>query len=312
MEGSLATSGGEGIDLGDAARLTELRELFRHEYGFFKDIVDRGAATFGQAWIDEFEHTLQGLFPSKAALARAAKGYAHFVMALMRLQKRFERDRQYLPKAYADAAREVYLDDDYMLSEYLPGLLLSHFLWPHHWRHARFFDLAFVTQMQMHPKPSFVEVGIGTGLYSRRLLQQLPSASGRGFDLSPGSKSFAEAHLRAFGVEDRYEAVLQDVLANPISPCEWLVCIEVLEHLEDPPSFLRMLRESLLPGGRAFITAALNSAHIDHIYLYESPEDVHEHLKSAGFALEQGFVGVPYPPATPDTPVPGVAAFVVT
>jgi hypothetical protein len=73
-----------------------------------------------------------------------------------------------------------------------------------------------------------------------------------------------------------------------------------------------MLRESLLPGGRAFITAALNSAHIDHIYLYESPEEVHEHLKSAGFALEQAFVGAPYPPATPDTPVPAVAAFVVT
>lgn len=310
MKGAVSAS--EGLVNPEVTpRLTELRELFQHEYGFFKDIVDQGAATFGSAWTEEFEQTLSGLFPTQPALAQAAKGYARFVMALVRLQRQFEKERRYPDKAYADAAGEVYMDEEYMLSQYLPGLLLSHFLWPHHWRHAKFFDLAFVSQMQAHPQPSFVEVGIGTGLYSRRLLQQLPSARGLGFDLSAGSKAFTEAHLRAFGLEDRYEAVLQDVLADPITPCEWLVCIEVLEHLEDPTSFLRMLRESLLPGGRAFITAALNSAHIDHIYLYESAEDVHEQLKAAGFALEQAFIGAAYPPPAPDAPVAAVAAFVV-
>lgn len=293
-------------------RVAELRELFRKEYGFFKEVVDHGAAMFGAAWTEEFEQTLKGLFPTQSALAQAAKGYARFVMALIRLQAQFEKDRRYPDKSYADAAREVYLDEQYMLTQYLPGLLLSHYLWPHHWRHARFFDYAFVTQMQVHPRPRFVEVGIGTGLYSRRLLQQVPSASGLGFDLSPGSKAFAEAHVRAFGLDDRYEAVLQDVLLNPISPCEWLVCIEVLEHLEDPTSFLGMLRESLVPGGRAFITAALNSAHIDHIYLYETPEGVHDQLRAAGFRLEQGFVAPASAPSTPGAPVAAVAAFIVS
>jgi len=97
-----------------------------------------------------------------------------------------------------------------------------------------------------------------------------------------------------------------------MQPVDWLICIEVLEHLEDPVAWLRRLRESVVPGGRAFITAALNAAQLDHIYLYENSEQVIAHLRAAGFALEQGFVATAYKPPTPDTPVPAVAAFIVS
>jgi hypothetical protein len=117
--------------------------------------------------------------------------------------------------------------------------------------------------------------------------------------------------MRAFEVQDRYEVLLQDVVAEPMDACEWLVCIEVLEHLEDPVAFLRALRAALAPGGRAFITAALNAAHVDHIYLYETVEDVLEQLRAADFALEQGFVANADASSKPGVPVAAVAAFVV-
>ena len=259
-----------------------------------------------------FEETIQRLFPTTEELALAAKGYAYFVMDLMRRQRRFERERTYPAKSYAEASQEVYMDQEYMASQYLPGLLLSHFLWPHHHRHAAFFESAFVAQMQPYQGVRFAEVGVGTGLYSRRLLQRLPSAHGVGFDISPTSKSFTEAHIRAFELHDRYETLLQDVVADPMQPCEWLICIEVLEHLEDPVAFLNALREALSPGGKAFVTAALNAGHVDHIYLYERVEDVLAHLHEASFTVEQGFFANAYKPSTPGLPVPAVAAFVVS
>jgi 2-polyprenyl-3-methyl-5-hydroxy-6-metoxy-1,4-benzoquinol methylase len=295
-------------DSATAPTLAKLQEIFRSDYGFLT--VDQGA-TFGPQWTAECEETIRRLFGSSEALHRVADGYAHFVLSSMRLQKRFEKERAYPAKSYAEAADQVYQDEEYMTSQYLPGLLLSHFLWPHHYSQLRFFDTAFVSQMRFHGATEFVEVGIGTGLYSRRALEGVPTLRGTGYDISPGSVAFARAHIEAFGLQDRFQLLLQDIVAEPMAPTEWLVCMEVIEHLEDPVAFLRTLRAALEPEGRAFITTAINAASVDHIYLYENVDQIMDQLQEAGFSLQQGFIGAAYKPPAPGVPVPTVAAFVV-
>lgn len=292
--------------------MSALRDALRANHRFAADTVDRGAALFGARWADEFEAVIGALFPRPEALTAAAKGYATFAMQSMRLQAAFEREREYRPKSYDEAAGEVYFNDRHMSQEYLPGLLLSHFLWPHHYRQIRFFETAFVEAMRLAGASSFAEVGIGTGLYSGLLLRALHRVQGTGYDISPSSVRFTETQLAALGVGDRYRTELRDITeAPPEVPVEWLVCVEVLEHLEDPVGFLRGLRAAMAPGGKAFITAALNAAHADHIYLYRTGEDVLAHLQAAGFTLEQSFVGAAYRPSGPGVPVPLAAAFVV-
>jgi SAM-dependent methyltransferase len=292
--------------------LAQVTDALRAKHRFAADIVDRCAALFGSRWADEFELVVGALFPTPDAVAAAVKGYAAFAMQSMRLQAAFEREREYQAKTYDQAAGEVYFNEQHMMGEYLPGLLLSHFLWPHHYRQLRFFDEAFVESMRVSGASSFVEVGIGTGLYSGQLLRRLPGVRGDGFDISPFSLRFTEAQLDALGVGDRYSAQLRDVTTDPTEPlAEWLVCVEVLEHLEDPVAFLRGLRATMAPGGKAFITAALNAAHADHIYLYRTAEEVLAHLLEAGFTLEQSFVGAAYKPPAPGVPVPLAAAFIV-
>ena len=292
--------------------LVRMTEALRSRHRFAADIVDRGAALFGPRWADEFELVVSALFPTTEAVVAAVKGYAAFVMQSMRLQAVFESERRYEPKTYDQAANEVYFNEQHMMQEYLPGLLLSHYLWPHHYRQLRFFDDAFVDAMRVAGASSFVEVGIGTGLYSGLLLRRLPQVRGTGFDISPFAKRFTEAQLSALGVGDRYEAELRDVTVQSTEPrAEWLVCVEVLEHLEDPVAFLRGLRATMAPGAKAFITAALNAAHADHIYLYRTADDVLAHLTEAGFTLEQSFVGAAYKPSAPGVPVPLAAAFIV-
>lgn len=292
-------------------QLARMRTIFAEHYRFSRDIVDRAIAAFGGGWADDLEETLRVLFSDDEALSAAVKGYSAFAMDSMRRQARFERELAYPAKTYAEAASEIYFNDAHMTEVYLPGLLLSHFLWPHHYRQLEFFDAAFTRPMRVAGGARFVEVGVGTGLYSRRLLQALPMATGHGLDISPSSQAYANRHVAAFGLESRYQVHLRDVADEANASASWLICVEVLEHLEDPVAFLKSLRRVLAPGGRAFITAALDAANADHIYLYRTSDQVRAHLEAAGFALEQAFLGAAYRPAQAGAPVPLAAAFVV-
>jgi hypothetical protein len=299
------------LDLHQTPRVAQLQSLFEERHRFSSGLIGRAVASFGTKWAIDFEQALGSLFTGAGLLEAAAKGYTSFAFDSMRRQKAFEVAREYPHKTYAQAAGEVYFNERHMTEEYLPGLLLSHYLWPHHYRQLQFFDTAFVGAMSVSPENHFAEVGVGTAVYSRRILTKLPTSTGAGFDISPSSCRFAEDHVRAAGAQARYTMHRQDIIAQPITPVPWLVCVEVLEHLEQPVEFLRALRAGLAPGGKAFITAALNAAHADHIYLYRSGEEVWEHLHAAGFNLEQFFVAAAYAPPGKDLPVPLAAAFVV-
>ena len=57
----------------------------------------------------------------------------------------------------------------------------------------------------------------------------------------------------------------------------------MLEHLENPAEFCTWLYAMVRPGGHAYITAALNAAHSDHIYLFHTPAELEDMLRAAGF-----------------------------
>ena len=287
-------------------------ETLRANHRFASDSVNRCLELFGEPWAMEFEQVIGRLFPNTEMLSAAAKGYARFAIQSMRLQAEFERVLKYRAKTHEQASNEVYFCEHHMMQEYLPGLLLSHFLWPHHYRQLQFFEGAFIQAMRVSGATSFIEVGIGTGLYSSLLLRKLPKIKGVGIDISPSSKDFTEAQMRVLNVANRYQIELRDVATRPMeTKATWLVCVEVLEHLDDPVAFLRGLRRSMGTGARAFITAALNAAHADHIYLYRDSKEVLTQIVEAGFTLEQSFVATAYKPRSPGVPVPEVAAFIV-
>jgi SAM-dependent methyltransferase len=299
------------LDARQTPRVARLQSLFDNKHRLCGALIGNAITSFGQDWAADFECALASTCADDNALEVAAQGYAAFAFDSMRRQKAFELARAYPHKTYAEAAGEVYFNADHMMREYLPGLLLSHFLWPHHYRQLQFFDTTFVGAMRLSPCQRFAEVGVGTALYSRRLLERLRDSSGTGYDISPSSCQFARDHIKAAGAHERYTVFEQDIAARPIAAVSWLVCVEVLEHLERPIKFLKSLRTGLTSGGKGFITAALNAAHADHAYLYRSANEVWQHLGEAGFAVEQSFVGASHPSSSPDASAPLVAAFVV-
>lgn len=301
------------IDTTTAPNVARLGAYFAGKYPFMADVVNRNRREFGESWMAKFEDMLAHLLADQEALENAVDGYVEFALDALRLHKRFEKDGEYINKTYEDAAAEVYHNEDYMQKLYLPGILLSHYLWPHHYRQGVFFENSYFADFLRADDKSFCDVGIGTGFYSRWLLTAGPDVTGQGFDISTSSKAYTERQVAAYGAADRYKVNLRDVIANPMDDItDWLMSVEVLEHLEDPVSFLKALRRMLRPGGKAFITAAITAPNIDHIFLYRDAEEVADQLIEAGFALEQYYLGAGYVPPKPRLPVPKIGAYIVT
>jgi 2-polyprenyl-3-methyl-5-hydroxy-6-metoxy-1,4-benzoquinol methylase len=285
-------------------------ELAR-QFPYLARVVDKRLEAFGAPWADDFGRELDAVFRGQPErLARATRGYAMFSLDAMRLQKKFEKTRRYEAKTYEQAAREVYQNQEYMRDLYLPGILLSHYLWPHHYRQLQFFRRSYVPLAIAMGASLFYDIGIGTGFYSRQMLSSVPGLRGVGYDISPHSIAFAQALILAWGHGSRYAIRRQDVVAMPVdTPAPCVISVEVLEHLEDPLTFLKALAGMLSAGGVGFITAALTAPNADHIYLYSDVSEVISQLDEAGLRTDLFQEEIAYEPKADE--LPRVAAFIV-
>jgi hypothetical protein len=110
--------------------------------------------------------------------------------------------------------------------------------------------------------------------------------------------------INCYHVEPKY------VTTKLIDPkADWLVCVDVLEQLDNQLAFLQGLRRNIAAGGQTLITASLDAARADHIYLCRNVSDLLVHLNEVGIMLKQLFVGSAYKPASPLVPVHELLAF---
>lgn len=278
-----------------------LAEIAREKTFLLSDIWQRSRREFGPEWAEEVVDNILRLFgpEEEGAWEEAIRGYAEFSLDGMRHQEYFEAHGRYRRSTLAELREQFYENETHMMKNYLPGMLLSHYLWPHHFKLLSFFRREALPRMGAAPG-TFYDVGIGTGMYSREILRAFPGIRGRGFDISRYSAAFTRRLLEAYGLGDRYEVALGDVLTGepPKEPADIVVSQEVLEHLEDPRRFIGILHQMAKPGGRAYITAAVNAGLSDHIYLFRSPDEVRALLEEAGWKIlkqqaEYAYTGAP-------------------
>src|SRR6218665_1174178 len=270
----------------------------------------RDAARFGPAWQAGLAAMLETLHPAPAQRLAAVRAYGRFTIDAMRRQQRFERTGQYASRPAP--GHPGALDERLLRDQYLPGLLLSHYLWPQHVQQLEFFRQAFLPRLAAAGSRHLLEVGIGTGLYTRLALQARTELQALGLDLSEASLAFSRRHLACYGLDDRFEARRHDLLrADLPQRYDALVCVEVLEHLEAPAEFLRALARQGQPNAYIFISAALNAADIDHVHLYRDPAQLSAQVEAAGFTVEASRLANGRASGRAGVPVPAVLALIL-
>lgn len=288
------------------------KDVFFEKAAMFKKTFIDVQSEFGVPWRDEFDEHLRNLFGAdRPAYEDAVRGYSKFAIDAMRLQRRFNKTRKYDDQSYAEACEKVYMNEDYMMHLYLPGIFVSHFLWRHHRRQFLWYKERFLPLLDGMEDKRFYEVGTGTGFYTIQIYRHDPAFRGVGIDISPSSRKFTMQNVVGWGFDDRFTPSETNIIGADLEPLPCVQCIEVLEHLADPQLFLDHFRKMLAPGGYGFVTAALTAPNADHIYLYWTPDDVIQQLQRAGFTVEDWIEEAGYEGEEGEI-VPKVAAFIVS
>ena len=203
---------------------------------------------------------------------------------LLEEELHFRRSGGYRYATFAEAAARVY-SDPLLMTRYINGLLVSQVLWANHTGALRFFIETFLDQCRADFR--LLEIGPGHGLFLYFTAMQTNFGHLEAWDISEASIASTRHALRRMGVENRLTLKQCDLFDGepPKIPFDCAVMSEVLEHLENPLEALEKIRGVLAPGGHLFINAPCNSPAPDHIYLFETPEQISDLVAKAGFSV---------------------------
>ena len=149
-----------------------------------------------------------------------------------------------------------------------------------------------------------LDVGCGGGLLSEAMAAA--GADVVAIDLAPDLLKIARLHGLESGVKVDYRQVAAETLAEQMpSAFDAITCMEMLEHVPDPPSVLAACARMLKPGGRLFLStlnrtpAAFALAIVGAEYIarilpkgthqyrdFIKPSELAAWLREAGFELE--------------------------
>ncbi len=192
----------------------------------------------------------------------------------------FVRTGRYSSHSFEDVRKKVYSNPEVM-TYYMHGLMLSQFLWAHHYKILE----AFIENLSRHHSNinNYLEIGGGHGLYLSEAIRILgPDKDYTLIDISPSSIEMTKEWLGNTNVN----YLIQDVFDyNPKNKFDFISMGEVLEHVENPKALLIKVSSLLTENGYLWITTPTNAPAIDHIYLFRNTNDIHQVITEAGFDI---------------------------
>jgi 2-polyprenyl-6-hydroxyphenyl methylase / 3-demethylubiquinone-9 3-methyltransferase len=100
---------------------------------------------------------------------------------------------------------------------------------------------------------SALDVGCGGGILTEAMAQR--GARVAGIDLGEKALRIAQAHMLESGVQVRYEAASAEAFAEAHPGAfDVVTCLELLEHVPEPPSTVAACARLAKPGGRVFFS----------------------------------------------------------
>lgn len=98
-----------------------------------------------------------------------------------------------------------------------------------------------------------LDVGCGGGILAESLARKGGQVTG--IDIASRVLATARLHLHESGLEVDYRRVtVEELAAESPAAFDVVTCMEMLEHVPDPPSIIRSICALLKPGGQAFFS----------------------------------------------------------
>ncbi len=197
---------------------------------------------------------------------------------------RFQETGEYSSKSFEDVNMRVYNNPEVM-EYYMHGLLMSQFLWKHHYDILLWFNQIISKNRDI--VNNYLEVGGGHGLYISEATEIIGNHAN--YDLVDISKSSLDIAKKMISNEN-VNAILTDVFEFfPTKKYDFITMGEVLEHVEEPVKLLQKLQSLLSENGKLTITTPTNAPAIDHIYLFKNADEIRKVISDAGFDIEEEF-----------------------
>lgn len=194
----------------------------------------------------------------------------------------FIKSGHYTSTSFAEVNERVYDNPDVM-EYYMHGLVLSQFLWAHHYEILLYFN-KMLNEHKGNIK-NYLEVGGGHGLYISEAVHIIGKECN--FNLVDISASSLEMARQMVG-----SALVNYTLNNVFDYAsdrkfDFITMGEVLEHVEEPVKLLQKLHSLVADSGKVFVTTPTNAPAIDHIFLFRNANDVRRVIDVAGFKVEE-------------------------
>jgi 2-polyprenyl-3-methyl-5-hydroxy-6-metoxy-1,4-benzoquinol methylase len=222
------------------------------------------------------------------------QAYLSLCNQYMYYQIRFHKSGQYPVekdrKATLEKIEQMYSQGNEMKS-YMAGLSLSLVLWKSHYLLHRFFIDA-LNKYQPEIK-QYLEVGTGHGFYFETAYEILQNHSKMGcVEISPVSIELTRSLMHFFhpGVVFNVEKTNFLDYGHRQEKVDFITLGEVIEHVEDPRMFLKKTHDLLTPDGKVYITTCINCPMIDHLYRFNSVEDIRQLFSLHGFEIRDELI----------------------
>lgn len=259
---------------------------------FFERGIDILVASCGENYLRFVEQHAAFIFERgadpEAELKKAVKAYTQCSMDYLYLQYQLESsgEARYKCASFEEGRREVYDNPEVMQGFYLDGLYLSLILWPNHYRMFRYYLDQFLPWLPQTGR--LLDLPAGPGSYACYGLLEKPGWTGLGVDISHSAIEYSSRLIQHRNLTDRIRIEYGEGhkrLPWDDGAFDALVTGELLEHLDDPASFLKECVRVTKPGGFLFVTTAIYAASLDHVYMFEDVESVNRMLAGCGATM---------------------------